>query len=1081
MVTNCSPLKTMRPLFIFLFVLVAFQSFSQAPVVTNVEPLVTFPNDTIFITGNGFSSNEADLQVWFGSVRGTILQSTDFLIEVIVPPSATVCNIEVMNLVTKTSGRSLERFMSSYSGTGFSTTKFAAPVQFSYNLEQAWDLCSCDFNNDGKPDIAGTKYTSGPNLAILRNTSSPGTISFTQTLFSLGFGTENIQCSDLDGDGKSDLVITRTGNERYELYILKNTTTDPNNITFTAIGSAIKLKLEFVLNGVTEAATRVSLFDLNKDGKSDIVVTNFSDAVNLDGSTGQNGVLYVFTNKSSAGTLSFLETDRVRIVIPGITTYESAVQDFNNDGFPDIMFNRWLTNDLYILENKGTSTISFENPVMIPVSGTFNRMVNYDFNSDGLQDLVMTSTSTDRLALMMNTSTGGNFAFSTQPQIVTGDGPWGIDINDVDGDGDADLAVANRDEASLSIFLNNGAATPSFTINTLATSNLLPTRNIKLQDFDGDGKPDIAYTSFRETPVASTISILRNQNCHQPVILNEPPLSICNSQTVRLQTIPAINVTYTWKDENSTTVGTNSPNFDLTGITSDKTYTVTATNVADGCAIVSAPIAVDYINAASVGTPNFTTNAPLCSGEVLTLQSSTVGTSYVWTGPGGFEQTTATGTYTFPSPSDASSAGEYGVVVKNSSGCASTLKTATVEVVNLADFTITSDNLYTQICTGTPVALSVNDADNHSYKWYKDNVLIAAQTNPSLTVTATGSYHVVIKHDILGCELPIDPVALTYFTKPVAAFVVPDGCAGEIISFDNQSTIDAGATKIYTWTFGDAESSSIEEPTHQYATNGAFTAKLKIDYQNTSGCVSNEASDIVNIQSAIVPVISSTKAEACAEEEVTLSLNASFTSVTWSTTETSSTIDVVPGPYNVNTVDANGCPGFDDITITALTSPVVTVTADDPTIAAGGIAQLTAAPADFVSYLWTPSEGLSATTISNPTATPVVTTTYLLQVTNDAGCAGEAQITITVEGVSGFPAAFSPNGDGENEIWNIKAESMPDCSLTIFDGRGRRVFEKKGENWDGTYNGTAVPDGTYYYVFSCPAGKPVTGAVLVFR
>jgi gliding motility-associated-like protein len=1071
----------MRPLFIFLFVLVAFQSFSQAPVVTNVEPLITFPNDTIIITGNGFSSNESDLQVWFGPVKGTILQSTDFLIEVIVPASANVCNIEVMNLVTKTSGRSLERFMPSFSGTGFTTTKFSAPLVFSYNLEQAWDLCSCDFNNDGKPEIAATKYNNGPNLAILRNTSTPGAMSFVQQLFPLAFGTENIQCSDLDGDGKSDLVITRTGNERYELYILKNTTTDPNNITFTPIGSAIKLKLEFVLNGVTEAATRVSLFDLNKDGKSDIVVTNFSDAVNLNGATGQNGVLYVFTNKSSAGTLSFSDTDRVRIVIPGITTYESAVQDFNNDGYPDIMFNRWLTNDLYILENKGTSTISFENPVMTPVSGTFNRMANYDFNKDGLQDLVMTSTSTDRLVLMMNTSTGGNFSFSAQPQIVSGDGPWGIDVNDVDGDGDADLAVANRDEASLSVFVNNGAATPSFTMNAIATTNSLPTRNIKLQDYDGDGKPDIAYTSFRETPLASTISILRNQNCHQPVLLNDPPLSICNGQTIRLQTIPAINVTYTWKDEASTTVGTNSPNFDVSGITSNKSYTVTATSAVDGCTIASAPIAITYVNAASIGTPNFTTNAPLCSGEVLTLQSSTVGTSYIWTGPGGFEQTTASNSYTFPTPSDASSAGEYAVVVKNSSGCASTQKTATVEVVNLADFTITSDNLYTQICTGTTVALSVNDADNHSYKWYKDNVLMGGQVNPSLNVTATGSYHVVITHDVLGCELPLQPVALTYFTKPVASFIVNDGCMGETLSFDNTSATDAAATKIYTWTFGDAESSPIEEPTHVYATSGPFTAKLKIDYASASGCVSNEASDVVNIMAAIVPVISSTKMEACPEEEVTLSLNTSFSSITWNTTETSNTISVVPGPYNVTTVDANGCPGFDDITITPLVSPTVTVTADNSTIAAGGTAQLTASPADLVSYLWTPADGLSATTISNPTAAPVVTTTYVLQVTDDAGCAGEGQITITVEGGSAFPAAFSPNGDGENEIWNIKAETRPDCSLTIFDGRGRRVFEKKGENWNGTYNGTAVPDGTYYYVFSCPSEKPVTGAVLVFR
>ncbi|MEO5601053.1 MAG: gliding motility-associated C-terminal domain-containing protein, partial [Cyclobacteriaceae bacterium] len=79
------------------------------------------------------------------------------------------------------------------------------------------------------------------------------------------------------------------------------------------------------------------------------------------------------------------------------------------------------------------------------------------------------------------------------------------------------------------------------------------------------------------------------------------------------------------------------------------------------------------------------------------------------------------------------------------------------------------------------------------------------------------------------------------------------------------------------------------------------------------------------------------------------------------------------------------------------------------------------------------------------------------------------------------PLAFSPNGDGFNDLWNIRAELNADCSLSIFDGRGRRIFENKGENWDGTYQGKSVPDGTYYFVYGCPDQKPLTGSVLVFK
>jgi gliding motility-associated-like protein len=1070
----------MRSLFIFLFVLVAFQSYSQAPVVTNVEPLVTFPNDTIVITGTGFSATKTNLQVWFGAVKGEIIESTELSIRVVVPASASTANIEVINLATKTSARSLDKFMPAYSGTGFSLANFSAPLSFNHDNENLFDLCSCDLNNDGKADIVATKYESGPNLQLFINNSTMGTLAFTEQAlnFAANTPTENVQCGDLDGDGKPEIVATKSGNARNFLYVFRNTTTLPTNVTFAA---PVVLTLNS-LGLATESATRLALFDLNKDGKSEIVVTNIADAVNIGSETGTNGNLYIYINKTSGGVLNFNDTDRVRILIPSIRTYEPVVQDFDGDGYPDVLFGRYSSNEIYFLKNTGSSTVSFATPVKITVSAALgiNRIASYDFNNDGLEDILLTSTN-NKMLLMMNQSTPTTFAFSAATEFATASGPFGIDINDIDGDKDADAAVADQNVSTLDLFLSNGAATPSFT-NSTYTPTWRP-RNVKIQDFDGDGKPDIAHTSYQSSPLKSSLSILRNKNCHQPVILNQGPLSVCNGQKIMLETIPANNVTFTWK-ENGVTVGTNSPKLQVSGVGGNvaKIYTVTATNVADNCAIVSTDFTVTHTNGnpSGLADPTIIENAPVCAGQALNLSSSVAGADqYVWTGPNGFTASTQN-----PSISnvDATRAGEYSLYIVEA-GCRSNTATATIEVVDLANFSIASSNATNTVCQSTAVKLSVNNIVNYSYAWYKNNVALG-QTNYFYDVTpgASGSYHVVVSHNTYGCSTPVQAVTLTYVANPVAAFNVSDGCVGQNLTFNNTSTIAGSMTPVYAWTFGDGQSSSATSPTHAYATatGSPFTAKLVASYQQVSGC-SSEATDVVNISASTVPVITASAESACPDGDVTLSVPAGFTSVTWSTTETSNTISVGPGTYTVNTVDASGCPGEAQKIIAAFTAPTITITADKTNIGTGSSAQLTASPGDLASYLWAPAETLSSTTISNPIATPVVTTTYTVQGTDVNGCVGQATIVITVSVGAGFPAAFSPNGDGENEFWNIKAETIPDCTVSIFDGRGRRVFEKKGENWDGTYNGTPVPDGTYYYVLGCPSQKPVTGTVLVFR
>jgi len=81
--------------------------------------------------------------------------------------------------------------------------------------------------------------------------------------------------------------------------------------------------------------------------------------------------------------------------------------------------------------------------------------------------------------------------------------------------------------------------------------------------------------------------------------------------------------------------------------------------------------------------------------------------------------------------------------------------------------------------------------------------------------------------------------------------------------------------------------------------------------------------------------------------------------------------------------------------------------------------------------------------------------------------------------------AFSPNGDGINDTWELPfLASFTNCRVQIFDRYGRLLFTSNGYSrpWDGTTNGRAAPVGTYYYVIDLRNGeKPISGYVVLLR
>lgn len=120
--------------------------------------------------------------------------------------------------------------------------------------------------------------------------------------------------------------------------------------------------------------------------------------------------------------------------------------------------------------------------------------------------------------------------------------------------------------------------------------------------------------------------------------------------------------------------------------------------------------------------------------------------------------------------------------------------------------------------------------------------------------------------------------------------------------------------------------------------------------------------------------------------------------------------------------------------------------------------------------LWSPAAGLDSVTIFKPTATPTATTLYLLTVTDNHSCISKDSVLITIfllefDGL--ISNLFTPNGDGINDTWYIKdIQKYPENEVFVYNIYGNLVYTKKGytNDWQGTYNGAELPDGTYFYV-----------------
>jgi gliding motility-associated-like protein len=291
---------------------------------------------------------------------------------------------------------------------------------------------------------------------------------------------------------------------------------------------------------------------------------------------------------------------------------------------------------------------------------------------------------------------------------------------------------------------------------------------------------------------------------------------------------------------------------------------------------------------------------------------------------------------------------------------------------------------------------------------------------------------------------------------------------------DTPLTLTTNATAFFWSPSASLNDSNLSEPVASPAATTTYTLTASL------GICVGTGTETVTVLPAPIPT-ATPSATTCYGQSVQLQ-GSGGVSYQWSpATYLSST--TVPDPvvqqplksvaYSLNVTGANGCTSIAPaITLVEVAPPPVVFAGDDTAVLVGQTLPLDAIDVNntgFSTYQWSPAIGLDNPSIQDPVATITTDITYTVTATTPAGCLGTASIKILAVTMSDIvvPNAFTPNGDGHNDVFRVHAIGIKDFKyLRVFNRWGQQVFygASEGAAWDGTVGGQAQPMGTYVWM-----------------
>lgn len=412
------------------------------------------------------------------------------------------------------------------------------------------------------------------------------------------------------------------------------------------------------------------------------------------------------------------------------------------------------------------------------------------------------------------------------------------------------------------------------------------------------------------------------------------------------------------------------------------------------------------------------------------------------------------------------SAGNYTISTRDASGC---VGTNTINITQPASALTANINTSPTSCgssSGSATVTANGGTPAYTYSW------TSGQTTNTLNNLGVGNYSVTVT-DSKNCTVTIGAIinsdsgpTISVASQTNVSCANPNSGAAEISA--------TGGTGSYTYTWIPAGGNNA---TATGLSAGSYTivvsdgtcdniTTLQITENNTFSVSVNSEPTICSgsVGSATVNVIGGTSP---------------FT-YNWSNGNTTNVAQgLSSGNYTVTVTDDNGCVKSATINIFSTNVPFLVDAGISVIIPSGGSTILNGSTNSNTTFTWSPASSLDNPNSLTPVANPNQTTTYTLSVTDQNGCKSSDTVTVYLELPCGelyVPTAFSPNGDGQNDILYVYGNCVSDLTFAIYDRWGEKIFETNTVNtgWDGTFKGKKLNPAVFaYYLKGIVDGKEV--------